>query len=268
MNNDFDSLAQTSGNTGADAPVLLDKPRHLDAGAGMRWVSQAWTLFKARPGLWIGMALAVLLIMMVLSMIPGLNFVLSLGFGVIIAGFVISAYELDENQNLEFAHLFAGFQRNLGQLLLLGLLYLLAVTILIFTVLILFGAVTMTVFGSLSPLDIWSVSAHGDSRIWSGSMIMVALLALLVFLALIVPVAMAIWFAPALIALNGMTAVDAMKLSFKACWVNIIPFFVYGLILVGLSFLALLTLGLGYLVLLPVIYITYYTSYREVLTEG
>ena len=99
-------------------------------------------------------------------------------------------------------------------------------------------------------------------------MIMIALLALLVFLALIVPVAMAIWFAPALIALNGMTAVDAMKLSFKACWVNIIPFLVYGLILVGLSFLALLTLGLGYLVLLPVIYITYYTSYRDVLTEG
>ena len=99
-------------------------------------------------------------------------------------------------------------------------------------------------------------------------MIMIALLALLVFLALIVPVAMAIWFAPALIALNGMSAIDAMKLSFKACWVKIIPFLVYGLVLIGLSLLALLTLGLGYIVLLPVIYISYYTSYREVLTVG
>ena len=45
-------------------------------------------------------------------------------------------------------------------------------------------------------------------------------------------------------------------------------FLVYGLVLVGLSILALLTLGLGYLVLLPVIYITYYTAYRDVLTEG
>ena len=261
MNNDFDSLAQTSGNTGADAPVLLDKPRHLDAGAGMRWVSQAWTLFKARPGLWIGMALAVLLIMMVLSMIPGLNFVLSLGFGVIIAGFVISAYELDENQNLEFAHLFAGFQRNLGQLLLLGVLYLAAIL-----VIGIIAAVVFLVFGGISGgMGAWM---HADSSAWGAGMIMGLMLGCLVFLALVVPVAMAIWFAPALVALHAMPAIDAMKLSFQACWANIMAFLVYGLVLVGLSILALLTLGLGYLVLLPVIYITYYTSYRDVLTEG
>ena len=261
MNNDFDSLAQTSGNTGADAPVLLDKPRHLDAGAGMRWVSQAWTLFKARPGLWIGMVLAVLLIMMVLSMIPGLNFVLSLGFGVIIAGFVISAYELDENQNLEFAHLFAGFQRNLGQLLLLGVLYLAAIL-----VIGIIAAVVFLVFGGISGgMGAWM---HADSSAWGAGMIMGLMLGCLVFLALVVPVAMAIWFAPALVALHAMPALDAMKLSFQACWANIMAFLVYGLVLVGLSILALLTLGLGYLVLLPVIYITYYTSYREVLTEG
>ena len=261
MNNDFDSLAQTSGNTGADAPVLLDKPRHLDAGAGMRWVSQAWTLFKARPGLWIGMALAVLLIMMVLSMIPGLNFVLSLGFGVIIAGFVISAYELDENQNLEFAHLFAGFQRNLGQLLLLGVLYLAAIL-----VIGIIAAVVFLVFGGISGgMGAWM---HADSSAWGAGMIMGLMLGCFVFLALVVPVAMAIWFAPALVALHAMPAIDAMKLSFQACWANIMAFLVYGLVLVGLSILALLTLGLGYLVLLPVIYITYYTSYRDVLTEG
>ena len=261
MNNDFDGLAQTSGNTGADAPVLLDKPRHLDAGAGMRWVSQAWTLFKARPGLWIGMVLAVLLIMMVLSMIPGLNFVLSLGFGVIIAGFVISAYELDENQNLEFAHLFAGFQRNLGQLLLLGVLYLAAIL-----VIGIIAAVVFLVFGGISGgMGAWM---HADSSAWGAGMIMGLMLGCLVFLALVVPVAMAIWFAPALVALHAMPAIDAMKLSFQACWANIMAFLVYGLVLVGLSILALLTLGLGYLVLLPVIYITYYTSYRDVLTEG
>lgn len=227
----------------------------------MRWVSQAWTLFKARPGLWIGMVLAVLLIMMVLSMIPGLNFVLSLGFGVIIAGFVISAYELDENQNLEFAHLFAGFQRNLGQLLLLGVLYLAAIL-----VIGIIAAVVFLVFGGISGgMGAWM---HADSSAWGAGMIMGLMLGCLVFLALVVPVAMAIWFAPALVALHAMPAIDAMKLSFQACWANIMAFLVYGLVLVGLSILALLTLGLGYLVLLPVIYITYYTSYRDVLTEG
>ena len=256
-----DSSSTSSFQPSTDAPLLLTQPQPCEAGAGGRWLSQAWTLFKERPGLWIGMSLTMFLIMIVLSMIPGLNFVLSLGFGVIIAGFVIGAYELDENQNLQFAHLFAGFQRHVGQLLLLGVLYLVAIF-----VLILISAAVMLIFGGMSGG--LGALMHGDSSAWGAGMLLGVLLGCLVFLALIVPVAMAIWFAPALIALNGMSAIDAMKLSFKACWVNIIPFLVYGLVLIGLSLLALLTLGLGYIVLLPVIYISYYTSYREVLTVG
>jgi uncharacterized membrane protein len=49
---------------------------------------------------------------------------------------------------------------------------------------------------------------------------------------------------------------------------NMLPFLVYGLVLIVLTSLAMLTLGLGLIVLLPVLYISYYTSYREVLTEG
>ena len=256
-----DSYSTSSFQPSTDAPLLLTQPQPCEAGAGGRWLSQAWTLFKERPGLWVGMSLTMFLIMIVLSMIPGLNFVLSLGFGVIIAGFVISAYELDENQNLQFAHLFAGFQRHVGQLLLLGVLYLVAIF-----VLILISAAVMLIFGGMSGG--LGALMHGDSSAWGAGMLLGVLLGCLVFLALIVPVAMAIWFAPALIALNGMSAIDAMKLSFKACWVNIIPFLVYGLVLIGLSLLALLTLGLGYIVLLPVMYISYYTSYREVLTVG
>ena len=256
-----DSSSTSSFQPSTDAPLLLTQPQPCEAGAGGRWLSQAWTLFKERPGLWVGMSLTMFLIMIVLSMIPGLNFVLSLGFGVIIAGFVIGAYELDENQNLQFAHLFAGFQRHVGQLLLLGVLYLVAIF-----VLILISAAVMLIFGGMSGG--LGALMHGDSSAWGAGMLLGVLLGCLVFLALIVPVAMAIWFAPALIALNGMSAIDAMKLSFKACWVNIIPFLVYGLVLIGLSLLALLTLGLGYIVLLPVMYISYYTSYREVLTVG
>lgn len=250
-------------NTSAQGagPLLLAQPNRCEAGAGTRWLSQAWTLFKARPGLWIGMTLTLFLIMILLSIVPGMNLLLSLGFGVIVAGFVIGAYELDENQNLEFAHLFAGFQRNVGQLLLLGVLYLAAIL-----VIGIIAAVVVLIFGGVSGG--LGALMHGDSSAWGAGMIMGVLLGCLVFLALIVPVAMAIWFAPALVALNGMGAVDAMKLSFAACWANIIPFLIYGLVLMLLSALALLTLGLGYLVLMPMVYISYYTSYREVLTQG
>ena len=240
MNDGFSSAVDKGTASG---PQLLSQPRACEAEAGTRWVGQAWTLFKARPGLWVGMGVSLFALMIVFSMIPGLNLLLSLSFAVIAAGWIIGAYELDENQNLEFTHLFAGFQRNLGQLLLLGVLPL-----------------VNTIF--------CFVFIYAFAGLFVSGMMLGVLLGCLLFLALIVPLGMAIWFAPALVVLNDMPALDAMKLSFKACLANILPFLIYGFVLVGLSILALLTFGLGYLVLLPVIYISYYTSYREVLTVG
>jgi uncharacterized membrane protein len=261
MTDGFDTAAnlqKTSANTG---PVLLDAPRHMEAGAGARWLAQAWTLFKAQPGLWLGMSVVFLVWVLIINFIPVVNMLVSVGFGVLMAGWIIGAYELDEHQNLKFEHLFAGFQHNMGQLLLLGVLYLAAIL-----VIGLISAVVFLIFGGISGG--MGALMNGDSSAWGAGMIMGLMLGCLVFMALIVPVAMAIWFAPALIALNGIDAVDAMKRSFAASMANMLPFLVYGLVLIVLTSLAMLTLGLGLIVLLPVLYISYYTSYREVLTEG
>lgn len=264
MNDNFPAAAAvTSGSTAGTAtgPALLPEIRRCEAGAGSRWLSQAWTLFKARPGLWLAMSLTMIVIAVVLSMIPGLNFLLSLGFGAIAAGWLIGAYELDENQDLQFAHLFAGFSRNLGQQLLLGLLYLAAVFVVVFI-----AVLVALIFGGISGG--FGALMQGHSSAWGAGAILGVLLGSLVAMALIVPVAMAIWFAPALIAFNDMPAFDAMKLSFKACLANIVPFLIYGLVLMVLAIIAAIPLGLGFIVLLPIIYISYYTSYREVLTQG
>ena len=42
--------------------------------------------------------------------------------------------------------------------------------------------------------------------------------------------AMLNWFAPALVALRGVSAIDAMKLSFVSCLRNWLPFLLYGLV--------------------------------------
>jgi uncharacterized membrane protein len=57
-----------------------------------------------------------------------------------------------------------------------------------------------------------------------------------------------------------------MKLSFAACWANVIPFFVYGLIVLVLWFIASIPLLLGLVVLLPVLFCSVYASYRDILT--
>ena len=90
------------------------------------------------------------------------------------------------------------------------------------------------------------------------------MLSLLLSLALSVPAVMAIWFAPALVFFNNMQPVEALKASFEACMKNVLAFLVYGLIVLVLAFFAALPVGLGFLVLIPVLAGSVYAAYRDV----
>ena len=94
------------------------------------------------------------------------------------------------------------------------------------------------------------------------------MLAVLVGLALALPVYMALWFAPSLIVFNNLKPVDAMKASFLACLKNIVPFLIYGVILLVLCFVAAIPFGLGFLVLGPVAIASIYTGYRDIFAAG
>jgi uncharacterized membrane protein len=98
--------------------------------------------------------------------------------------------------------------------------------------------------------------------------ILTLLLAALVGLALMVPVFMAIWFAPALVVFDGKDAIEAMKQSFAGCLKNIVPFLIYGLVLFVLSILASIPLGLGWLLLGPVLAASVYTGYKDIFTAA
>jgi uncharacterized membrane protein len=78
---------------------------------------------------------------------------------------------------------------------------------------------------------------------------------------------MAVWFAPPLVVFHDLGAGEAMKSSFVACLRNVVPFLVYGVILLLLSMLASLPFGLGWLVLGPVLAGSLYTSYRDIFFE-
>jgi uncharacterized membrane protein len=79
-----------------------------------------------------------------------------------------------------------------------------------------------------------------------------------------IPVVMAVWFAAPLIVFHERSAVEAMKESFTGCLKNILPFLLYGVIAMLLGILASLPVGLGWLVLGPVIAASVYTSYRDI----
>jgi uncharacterized membrane protein len=75
---------------------------------------------------------------------------------------------------------------------------------------------------------------------------------------------MAYWFAPALIAMEGMSALSAMKLSFLGCLRNILPFLLYGVLALVMFFIGAIPVGLGLLVVMPVMTASMYTAFRDI----
>ena len=128
-----------------------------------------------------------------------------------------------------------------------------------------------TAAGSIVPAKVLVVGAGlftslSEGRIDSlapGALVTI-LLGMLIGAALMLPVLMAVWFAPALVVFHGRDAVQALKESFIGCLKNILPFFVYGLVMFVFGILASIPFGLGWLVLGPVLAASVYTSYKDI----
>jgi uncharacterized membrane protein len=86
----------------------------------------------------------------------------------------------------------------------------------------------------------------------------------LVAILLGIPLAMAMYFAPSLVALDQVPVLKAFSLSFFGCLRNILPFLVYGLVAMLMLILGTLPLLLGLLVVLPILTIAVYTAYRDI----
>jgi uncharacterized membrane protein len=90
------------------------------------------------------------------------------------------------------------------------------------------------------------------------------MLGVLIALALSLVVGMAVWFAPALVVLRDVAPGEAMKASFAACMRNTIPFLVFGALYLVAAIVASIPFGLGWVVLIPVLMLTMYASYKDV----
>jgi uncharacterized membrane protein len=244
----------------ADEPIgeegsLRETPDSVPAGQGFAWIGEGWQLFTQSKGLWIGIFVLYVIILAVLSKIP---FVTNLIGPVLFGGLMLGCRALDRGEPLKVGHLFSGFQNNVGQLLLVGvvaLAYVVAVAVIagIFTV------------GGAAGIGI--LAGHSDPRHLAGLGAATFLVFILVYLALVIPLSMALWFAPPLIVFHDMPAFKAMGLSFKGSLRNILPALLYGIALLVLGVLAVIPLGLGLLVWGPVIFASTYAAYKDIFLE-
>jgi uncharacterized membrane protein len=241
--------------------------RAVEAGRGLTWWTDAWALFTRAAGMWI----VLLLVLVVAAILIGTMrmvglLAVSLLAPVLIGSLMIAARKVEVGGALGFDDLLAGFRTNFGSLVLLGVLLLGAHAL----VLVLFAVLGMGAI--LGALGVMVGAAAGDldgstsdlfAVLGAGSAVAILLMVLLMFI-IAALVCMALWFAPALIALDGAAPLEAVKLSIAASLKNIMPFLVYGILSLVAAVLATIPALLGWIVLLPVMVLTVYVSYKDV----
>jgi len=237
-------MAENSINTTLES-------RQVPAGNAWAWIASGFNLFKANPVMWIVILLIYLAIIIPISLVPVIGSVVStLLAPVFAAGMMWGCKALVNKQDLEINHLFEGFKKNTAQLIAVGGIYLLSLLVIMVMVVLSLNkeVVELLMNGKeLSPEQ-------------AGAMMLPILFAML----FIVPILMAYWYAPVLIGLHSLTAVEAMKLSFVACLKNMLPFLLYGSIFTVILVVAIIPFGLGLIVAIPVMMTSLYTSYVDV----
>ena len=240
-------------------PPAARAPRRLPAGQGAALWGEAWRIFCAAPLTWIAILVAYVAISIVLAIIPVIGAVAHVVLTpVFVGGVMLGCHALARGEPLDFAHLFAGFKENrFPSLALLGLI-LLALTIV-------FGIVMLAcLFVTIGISGLTALAGQGDPWAIAGAVGVGFVIVLFIALVGATLIAMAYWMAPALVVLDGMEPVAALKKSFDACLTNMGAFLVYGVIYVGLAIAASIPLGLGWLVLAPMVVASCYASWRQI----
>lgn len=229
--------------------------RDLPPSSALDWLARGWRIFLKAPGVWLLQALAYILTLFALGLVPLLGWAAVLvAFPILSAGMVAGAAELEAGRPLAFRHLYEGLRHHAANLLMVGLFYLVGG--------LLAGLIAAAIGGS-AALTGYILGALAGVGLAIGGVV----LASAIFTVLWVGLIMALWFAPALVLLHDVAPLEAMRLSVGACLSNLPCFALLAVMLYVLIWLAMLPAGLGMLVLVPVLAGALYASYRDAFGE-
>lgn len=235
----------------APAP-FTGESREVEPGACFDWLHQGWAMFLANPGVWIGSTILLLVMLLAISIVPFFGQIAAhLLVPLFGAGMVQICRHLSEDKQPEISDLFVGFRHNAGQLVMVGVFFAAGVFGIAFIAFLLVSG------GVLGGVVTGRVGGFGV--VLGGFM-----LAGLIVMVLSVPVIMATWYAPMLVFFHDMKPAAAMRASFDAGTKNLLPMMIFGVFLVVALFFAMLPLGLGLILLLPVFSGAVYASYRDI----
>lgn len=236
----------------ADAGEFVDGGQSLGAGRGWGWILGGFGMFKNQPGTWILITIVLFILFVAMGLVPVLGGLASMVlYPVFAGGIMLGCHTAAHGGEIGVGHIFAGFKNRAGNLVVIGLLSIVAWIIVFIPVIL---AIGVGAFFRMMGGDPQAVAAIGPG----------VAIAWLVALGLAVPIYMALWFAPALVVLREMPPVEALKQSFRGCLKNVIPFLVYGVVAMVLFMLAAIPFLLGLLVMMPVVMASVYVAYGEI----
>ena len=233
------------------ASHLLAEARIAPAGAAMEWFGTGWTMFQEAPGTWIGIILLYFIIIVLVSILPIISMLNAVLSPVFAAGVILACETQHRGSTPTVADLFGGFQRNTGNLMLIGVLYMVGLI-----------AVAVVGGGAVALVPLLALGGNQEA-VAPGVVIVLMLVALL----LVVPFGLTLWWSPALVAVHDMTSFEAMKRSLLACLRNWRALLVYVVLAVVLCIVAAIPLGLGLIVAGPVVAISWWAGYRAIFVE-
>ena len=240
-------------------PVLT--PRRLASERGLGWVTDGWKLFTQAPGEWLLITLVSLGIVVSTGMVPILGSLASPFVSVLVAGgFLRVARAQQDGTTPAVGALFEILSHpRMTAVLVTTLIYValcFAATLLVGMVFGLGGGAMALMGGALAGGDA-AIAGIGGA----------ALLGVLVLLLLITPVLAMYWFAVPLVLFREIEPWEAMKASLAAMLANMLPLLVYGVVTALLGMLALIPLGLGLLLFVPVVLISWLLSFQEIFAD-
>ncbi|MGA8146106.1 MAG: BPSS1780 family membrane protein [Gallionellaceae bacterium] len=222
---------------------------------GWLWIKQGYGLFKKNPLLWMVLTAIGVIGLFAVASIPVIGDPLStLLFPVVLAGFMHACRALDQNEELELSHLFAGFRQNTQHLITLGGINLVGQLLILGLMMLTGGAAMVSIIMSNEPVTDPAVLMQAMTGAGPALLIGLVLFCILV---------MAMQFAPMLVIFDNMKPIAALKASLRGFLRNLLPLTVYGLLLLPFAIVASLPVMLGWLFLLPVIITSLYAIYSD-----
>lgn len=230
--------------------------RSVSAGRGVSWFGMGWDFFKQSPLGWIVLLIVSIVVWMIVSVIPVVNLFATILGPTLGGGLMIACDNQRKNGSLAIGDLFAGFQQKFGPLALLGLI---SFGIMLVSMIPVFAIMGFSFAGAMMTGKLEPAQISGMMGSFGLAMLLMVVISMLLWSAL--------WFAPALVALQNLSPLEAIKASFAGCWKNFLAGVVYFITTTILMILGAIPLGLGLLVVLPMFMVSIYAGYRDIFVE-